>query len=71
MAGGGGVEEESRSGRGISDRGSSLFLTLFSYVFLFSLFLFSCFYVSSSISNDRGVVVDGSVASASGGGLGR
>jgi hypothetical protein len=43
----GGVEEESRGGRGIPNGGSSLFFSLFSCVFFFSLFMFSCFYVSS------------------------
>jgi len=69
-AGSGGVEEESRGGRGIPDGGSSLFFSLFSCVFFFSLFLFSCFYVSFSVSDDGGAAVDGSAAGASGGGLG-
>ena len=68
--GSGGVEEESRGGRGIPDSGSSSFFSLFSRVFFFSLFMFSCFYISSSVSDDGGATVDGGAAGASGGGLG-
>jgi len=58
-AGSGGVEEESHGGQGISDSGFSSFFSMFACVFFFSLFLFSCFYVSSSISDDGGAAVDG------------
>ena len=69
-ASGGSVEEESCSGWRILDGGFSSFFSLFSYVFLFSLFLFSRFYISSSISDDGGATVDGGVVGANGGGLG-
>jgi hypothetical protein len=69
-ASGGSVEEESCSGWRILDGGSSLFFSLFSYVFLFSLFLFSCFYISSSVFDDGGATVDGVVIGANGGRLG-
>jgi len=70
VVGSGGVEKESCVGWGIPDGGSSLFFSLFSCVFFFSLFLFSRFYVSSSVSDDGGAAIEGGAAGASHGGLG-